>query len=402
MYPSFEILGREIGSYSICTIIGLLLSSFVAYKLGKRDGFSVEQIIFVVLSIVAGIYLGGHLLYGITNYRLIFAVFENLSDYTFKQIWGILSVAFGGMVFYGGFIGAIFTLKIYSRKLEKPKKVAIMDIYAVCVPLFHCFGRIGCFLGGCCYGVESEYGFTVEENKFVPGIEGVSRLPIALIEAYFNLLLFLLLLKIINKGKFKGRMLYLYMFFYSIIRFTDEFYRGDKIRGIWFGFSTSQWISIVLFTIAFLYFLFHIKSTFKDIFAKGDGRLPTNKNIFKAVGLWILTFGLYGIVVMTSVSRNINRTAREYDKKKTMNYCLLVFLVGWLTLGIANFVWYLRLSKRVEKELLRRNIDYLFTKNDFWLWNVLGVIVLVGPLVYRHKLFRAVNLINADYNKALN
>lgn len=397
MLPIVEFLGREIGTYSICMIVGLLVSAFLAYHLGKRDGFSLEEIVFVVLWIALGIVLGGHLLYGITHYDVLVHMFSNFSKLGFKQIWSTLVAVFGGMVFYGGFIGAIFTLKIYTRKFKEPKKTAIMDIYAVCVPLFHCFGRIGCFLGGCCYGVESKLGFTVTDNQIVPDVNGVRRLPVALIEAYFNLLLFALLLKIFKSERFKGRMLYLYMFFYSIIRFNIEFYRGDEIRGIWFGYSTSQWISIVLFAISFLYFVFHLKSTFKEIFKKGDGRLPTNKNIYKTIALSLLTLGIYGIYVMTSVSQNINKAVP--NKKRTMNYCLLYFVFTPLTLGIALLVWRYRLAKKLDKELTDRNIDYLFTKEDFWLWNVLGLIVLVGPIVFTHKILKATNLINEDYNK---
>ncbi len=399
MYPIISVFGREVGTYALCTVIGLLVSGFVAFKIGKKCGFTLEDIIFVMLSIVAGILIGGHLLYGITNYKSIIALFTNISGMSFKQVFGAISVIFGGSVFYGGFLGAIVTLGIYSARFEKEKRRAIFDIYAVCVPLFHCFGRIGCFLGGCCYGIESKLGITVHNNTLVPELNDVSRVPVALIEAYFNILLFFLLHKLFSKGKLHGKLIYLYMLCYSVIRFGTEFLRGDEIRGIWFGFSTSQWISAILFVIAFFYFLFHMVSTFKDLFAKGDGILPTNKNIFKAILLWVLTFGLYGIVIMTSVSKNINRTASAYDKKRTMNYCLLFFLVGWLTLGIGYIVWCYRLTKRVSNELARRNIDYLFTKNDFWLWNVAGLMVLAGPFVYLHKLFRAINLINADFNQ---
>lgn len=398
MFPLVEIFGKEVGTYALCTILGLLFSGFVAYTLGKKRGFTVDDIIFVILSIVAGILLGGHLLYGITQYKLIVALFQNITTLSFKEIFKVLTVIFGGSVFYGGFLGALLTLRIYSGRMEKEKRRSIFDIYAVCVPLFHCFGRIGCFLGGCCYGIESKFGFTVHNNDLVPDINGVSRIPVALIEAYLNLLIFLLLLKLFKAEKLRGRIIYAYMLLYSVVRFGTEFLRGDKIRGIWFGFSTSQWISVLLFVIAFFYFLFHIKSTFKDLFKKNP-LLPTNKNIFKAIALWVLTFGLYGIVVMTSVSKSINRTATAYDKKSTMNYCLLYFLVGWLTLGIGYLVWYYRLTKRVDRELSRRNIDYLFTKGDYWLWNILGIMVLVGPLVYLHKLFKAINLINKDYNQ---
>lgn len=399
MFPVLEVFGREVGTYALCSIIGLLLSGFIAFRLGKKHGFTVEDIVFVVLSIVAGVLIGGHLLFAITNYESIITLFTEISEMSFKQIIASLSIIFGGSVFYGGFLGGIVALAIYSARKGKEKRKVIFDIYAVCTPFFHCFGRIGCFLGGCCYGIESKFGITVNNNSVVPEINGVSRIPVALIEAYFNILIFVLLQKLFSKGKLRGRLIYAYMFIYSVVRFGTEFLRGDEIRGIWFGFSTSQWISAVLFVIAFFCFFFTIGRTFKDLFKRGDGTLPTNKNILKTIALWVLSFGIYGIVVMTSVSKNINRTATTRDGKRTMNYCLLYFLVSWLTLGIGYIVWYARLTKRVDKELTHRNIDYFFTKNDFWLWGVLGIMVLVGPLVYYHKLFKAINLINADYNQ---
>ena len=112
----------------------------------------------------------------------------------------------------------------------------------------------------------------------------------------------------------------------------------------------------------------------------------------------IITFGIYGIVVMSSVSNDINVVASRYDGKKTMHYCLLVFLVGPLTLGIGYIVWNHKLCNRIGAELQRRGIAYSFGARDYWLWNVLGALILVGPFVFLHKLFNAVNLMNADYN----
>ena len=103
-------------------------------------------------------------------------------------------------------------------------------------------------------------------------------------------------------------------------------------------------------------------------------------------------------VVMSSVSNDINVVASRYDGKKTMHYCLLVFLVGPLTLGIGYIVWNHKLCNRIGAELQRRGIAYSFGARDYWLWNVLGALILVGPFVFLHKLFNAVNLMNADYN----
>lgn len=128
------------------------------------------------------------------------------------------------------------------------------------------------------------------------------------------------------------------------------------------------------------------------------GQLKTNKSLLKYVLLSLITFGIYGIVVMSSVSNDINVVASRYDGKKTMHYCLLLFLVAPVTFGIAYFVWYHRISNRIGGELARRGLPYSFSASDYWLWNILGAFIIVGPFVYYYKMFKAVNMINANYN----
>lgn len=128
------------------------------------------------------------------------------------------------------------------------------------------------------------------------------------------------------------------------------------------------------------------------------GQLKTNKSLLKYVLLSLITFGIYGIVVMSSVSNDINVVVSRYDGKKTMHYCLLLFLVAPVTFGIAYFVWYHRISNRIGGELARRGLPYSFSASDYWLWNILGAFIIVGPFVYYYKMFKAVNMINANYN----
>lgn len=128
------------------------------------------------------------------------------------------------------------------------------------------------------------------------------------------------------------------------------------------------------------------------------GQLKTNKGLLKTILLSIITFGIYPLVVMSAVSSEINIVASRYDGKKTMHFCLLVFIVAPITLGIAGIVWYHRISNRIGAELKRRGIAYNFSAADFWLWNVIGSLIVIGPLVYLHKMFKAVNKMNADYN----
>ena len=128
------------------------------------------------------------------------------------------------------------------------------------------------------------------------------------------------------------------------------------------------------------------------------GQLKTNKGLLKTILLGMITFGIYPIVVMSAVSNDINIVASRYDGKKTMHYCLLFFLVGPITFGIAGFVWSHKISNRIGNELKRRGVDYHFSAADYWLWNILGTLIVVGPFVYLHKMFKAVNKMNAHYN----
>lgn len=127
-------------------------------------------------------------------------------------------------------------------------------------------------------------------------------------------------------------------------------------------------------------------------------KLKTNRGLLKFILLSIITLGIYPLVIMSAVSTDINIIATRYDGKKTMHFCLLAFIFSWLTLGIAPIVWYHRISARIGKELTRRGIAYSFGAGSFWGWNVLGSLIFVGPLVYIHKLFRAMNLLSEDYN----
>ncbi len=129
------------------------------------------------------------------------------------------------------------------------------------------------------------------------------------------------------------------------------------------------------------------------------GQLKTNKSLLKYILLSAITFGIYGLVVLSSVSNDVNIVASRYDGKKTMHFCLLFFLVAPITGFIANFVWYHKISNRIGNELARRGIDYKFSASTYWLWSVLGTLIAVGPLVYLHKLFKATNLMCANYNQ---
>lgn len=128
-------------------------------------------------------------------------------------------------------------------------------------------------------------------------------------------------------------------------------------------------------------------------------QLKTARGLLKFFLLNLITLGIYSIVYYSSISSDINIIASRYDGKKTMHYCLLFFIVGVVTLGIGTFVWFHKISNRIGNELHRRGINYSFNAGTFWLWNILGSLIIVGPFIYIHKLSSAMNMLAYDFNQ---
>ena len=248
MIPYFNIFGKDLSSYGVLVLIGVFVCGIFVCRQAKKRGYNDNDFIIFMLISAIGIMLGGHLLYGITKINSIIELLTHWSKYvtSFESFIACMGVIFGGSVFYGGLLGGIAAGIIYG-KCKKLDMSVYSDIVAPAVPLFHCFGRIGCFLGGCCYGIESEFGFTAHGNELVPSINDVNRFPVQLLEASCNLAIFFVLWYLLSKGKLKGRLFALYLTIYPIVRFCDEFLRGDEYRGFLFGLSTSQIISILVF-----------------------------------------------------------------------------------------------------------------------------------------------------------
>ncbi|MFT9055369.1 MAG: DUF4234 domain-containing protein [Ethanoligenens sp.] len=128
------------------------------------------------------------------------------------------------------------------------------------------------------------------------------------------------------------------------------------------------------------------------------GQLNANRSLLKYILLGIITLGIYDIVCLSGISTDINIVASRYDGKKTMHYCLLLFVISPITLGIANLVWFHKLSNRIGTELQRRAISYELSATTFWLWGVLGALIVVGQFIYMHKLITASNKLAEHYN----
>lgn len=150
----------------------------------------------------------------------------------------ILRIDRGGLVYYGGFLGAATGLVILARLRREPV-LRLADFAVTGLPLGHAFGRIGCFLNACCYGCPTTLPWGVYSHE-------ACRHPTQLYEAAFNFALYGVLLRFFLRRKADGRTLALYLVAYPAGRFLIEFVRGDE-RLRWLGLDAAQAVSVALF-----------------------------------------------------------------------------------------------------------------------------------------------------------
>lgn len=176
-------------------------------------------------------------------------------DSLFKmQQTGIFKIQ--GATFYGGLIGALalFPLLLLLKRNRKVTVYERLCDLAPAIPAGHCLGRLGCFLGGCCFGkpTEGSWGIVFPQGSMPYEFYGgeVAIHPTQLYEAAYLLVLFIVLAVFTKRTSFP-----LYLILYGVGRFIIEFFRADD-RGSLFGFelSPAQIISIILIVIGILLF----------------------------------------------------------------------------------------------------------------------------------------------------
>ena len=128
----------------------------------------------------------------------------------------------GGLVYYGGMMASFAGFFLYTKKVRLPF-LAAADFTIPYIALTHAFGRIGCFLNGCCFGKPCALPWAV---RFPGGIAAVH--PVQIYEALFNFGLFVLLRGRYTRRHFAGEITALYLMMYPTGRFVFEFLRGDQ------------------------------------------------------------------------------------------------------------------------------------------------------------------------------
>lgn len=244
MLPYIYIGEKAIPVYMICSVAGaaaLFAASMIFAK--KRGTIPPADIVYMLIYGGIGCLIGAKLLFVIVTVASADAAL--FAGKSFGEIVSCLLTLFalGGLVFYGGLIGAALGVLRYCKRFGLPAEEAFETITPA-VPLFHFFGRIGCFAAGCCYGKEYDGVFSVTFENAVGAPNGIPLMPVQLFEAAGNLLLFLVLIALLRKNDQRLSLSGLYLICYAAMRFVLEFFRGDEIRGRALFFSVSQWISL--------------------------------------------------------------------------------------------------------------------------------------------------------------
>jgi phosphatidylglycerol:prolipoprotein diacylglycerol transferase len=239
MYPEINILGTSIPTYLLCVGLGLIVSIKLLCSLLVEKECLKKYINVLTLSFI-GLFLGARL-FGILS-RL-------LSIYQETGKWNCYDSLNSGIVYLGGLLGYLLTFQLLC-KIKQIKTSEVNDILAVIIPLFHSFGRIGCYFGGCCYGKISSSLIAVPYKILRESELWEYRIPTQLFESLVEILIFVMMYKLYRKqqgivSQHKG-LLTIYLFAYSIWRFIIEFFRGDSIRGVYFKLSFSQYVCILL------------------------------------------------------------------------------------------------------------------------------------------------------------
>lgn len=252
MYPIITKIGPlYIYSYGMMVAIGFAVATLLACKHASEFGINKEKIIDLGIVMLLG---------GIAGARVTYIAL-NLQYYIMNPL-EIINLTRGGLVWYGALIFGIITAAWFVKK-NKISFWQAGDLFAPYIALAQAFGRIGCFLNGCCYGSAAPSSFML--GVVFPG-ESVPRYPTQMFSALALLLIFAILRVWQKRRHFVGEIFLGYGLLYSMKRFSVEFFRGDYPK-ILYGLTISQLISFAVFIICssiFIYRLLKWKNSLKS------------------------------------------------------------------------------------------------------------------------------------------
>ncbi len=217
MHPIlFRCCGITVHTYGFFLALAVLSAIFMARREAIRLEVDPDKIMDACFYVVVAAIVGSRLFYVATAPSAFLA--DPLEIF---KIWN------GGLVFYGGFIGAVLVVLVYFKIYHLPLGKCA-DIAAISLPLGHFLGRLGCFSAGCCYGKACDLPWAVTFHN--PESLAPLNLPVhptQLYESGANLLVFLLLFAFRKSKRYDGQLFWIYMALYGVNRSIIESFRAD-------------------------------------------------------------------------------------------------------------------------------------------------------------------------------
>ncbi len=228
----FYIGKLPIYSYGAMISLAVLVSAIFMSRESRREGIDPDQTLeAIIIAVIAGL-LGSRILYVALNWE------------QFSGRWkDVFFSRFEGLTFYGAFVGGALAILLWCRwrKIDFSK---LADLAAPYLALGYAFGRIGCFLNGCCYGRVS----TVPWAVVIPVVDNLPRHPVQLYAAGGAVVIFIILKLLRSYRPYTGFTLIALCALYGILRFTTEFFREEPI--FWLGLTQAQLFSLALAIVA--------------------------------------------------------------------------------------------------------------------------------------------------------
>ena len=261
MYNDLFTIGNiTVQGYGLMIGIGIIAAYLMTEHLAKKKAMDPDPVFSLLIFGVLGGIAGAKILYWITIFD------EIIRDPAI--LWHSLT---DGFVVYGGIIGGILA----GYAVCRIKKISFWDYLDCATPsiaLAQGFGRIGCFLAGCCYGMETDSwcAITFTNSQFAPN--HVPLVPTQIFSSVFDFAHFVLLYVITRRSKVPGFTSSLYLIIYGVGRFVIEFFRGDLIRGSVGALSTSQFISIFIVAFGVVLMVKKLRDSKRDQIAQENTR----------------------------------------------------------------------------------------------------------------------------------
>ncbi len=244
-----------VSTWAACAVLATVVGVGLSFSDGRRRGFTAAFLVELAVVVVLAGWLSAkvaHVLFEARGHALRDgSTARGVVDLLRDDPWHALRLLDAGWVFYGGVVGAVAVGLLFARQAHEPRTAALFDVAVPGILVGVVVGRLGCFLGGCCFGAPTDLPWAVHYGV---GHEthGVAVHPVQLYDAgvaALGLVAWALERRRLRLTRVDGAVFVVFAAGYAVARFVTEWFRADGERGFVGPLSTSQVISIIVLVV---------------------------------------------------------------------------------------------------------------------------------------------------------